>query len=245
MDAVAGIAYRDPTLPIETDRTRRRALRRHRRGLRRAGLPGEGPRRTRHPAPVAAVRHRERKRSSCRRPLHQPAARPGERPTGTRATAPRCSTPTRGDRHPVPPSRENALLGGDFYDVVQTPDGTVHIMVAMSPTTDRTRRRWARRPGSPGALTFAGLRGNDRMRRLEQILRAERAGTGIFATVLSVAPSARRALHPRCARVIRDAAARARHGAVAGAARQARAGHGAQQWPQPSWNRLTAMACCC
>jgi serine phosphatase RsbU (regulator of sigma subunit) len=36
-------------------------------------------------------------------------------------------------------------------------------------------------------LTFAGLRGNERMRCLEQILRAERAGSGIFATVLSVA----------------------------------------------------------
>ena len=37
------------------------------------------------------------------------------------------------------------------------------------------------------ALTFAGLRGSDRMRQLERILRAERAGKGIFATVLSLA----------------------------------------------------------
>jgi serine phosphatase RsbU (regulator of sigma subunit) len=36
-------------------------------------------------------------------------------------------------------------------------------------------------------LTFAGLRGADRMRQLERILRAERAGKGIFATVLSLA----------------------------------------------------------
>ena len=34
-------------------------------------------------------------------------------------------------------------------------------------------------------LTFAGLRGADRMRQLERIVRAERAGKGIFATVLS------------------------------------------------------------
>jgi serine phosphatase RsbU (regulator of sigma subunit) len=27
------------------------------------------------------------------------------------------------------PSRTNALLGGDFYDVVQTPDRTVHIVI--------------------------------------------------------------------------------------------------------------------
>lgn len=86
------------------------------------------------------------------------------------------------------PSRENALLGGDFYDVVQTPDGTVHVMVGdvaghgpdEAALGAALRIAWR-------ALTFAGLRGNDRMRRLEEILRAERAGTGIFATVLSVA----------------------------------------------------------
>lgn len=86
------------------------------------------------------------------------------------------------------PSRENALLGGDFYDVVQTPDGTVHVMVGdvaghgpdEAALGAALRIAWR-------ALTFAGLRGNERMRRLEQVLRAERAGVGIFATVLSVA----------------------------------------------------------
>ncbi|GAY15589.1 PP2C family protein-serine/threonine phosphatase [Mycobacterium sp. shizuoka-1] len=86
------------------------------------------------------------------------------------------------------PSRENALLGGDFFDVVQTPDGTVHVMVGdvsghgpdEAALGAALRIAWR-------ALTFAGLRGNERMRRLEQILRAERAGSGIFATVLSVA----------------------------------------------------------
>ena len=130
------------------------------------------------------------------------------------------------------PSRENALLGGDFYDVVQTPDGTVHIMVGDVAATDRTRRRWARMIAWR-ALTFAGLRGNDRMRRLEQILRAERAGTGIFATVLSIA------LRPDG----RFTAVRAGHPGMllhgpdtvrwleppAGPA----LGLGAQQWPQP------------
>src|SRR6185312_9097153 len=37
------------------------------------------------------------------------------------------------------------------------------------------------------ALTFAGLRGPDRMRELERILVTERASKGIFATVLSLA----------------------------------------------------------
>ena len=27
------------------------------------------------------------------------------------------------------PGRANALLGGDFYDVVETPDGTVHAVI--------------------------------------------------------------------------------------------------------------------
>ncbi|AKK30370.1 chemotaxis protein CheY [Mycobacterium sp. EPa45] len=86
------------------------------------------------------------------------------------------------------PSRENALLGGDFYDMVQTPDGTVHVMVGdvAGHGPDEAALGAALRIGWR-ALTFAGLRGNDRMRRLEQVLRAERAGTGIFATVLSVA----------------------------------------------------------
>jgi serine phosphatase RsbU (regulator of sigma subunit) len=86
------------------------------------------------------------------------------------------------------PSRENALLGGDFYDMVQTPDGTVHVMVGdvaghgpdEAALGAALRIAWR-------ALTFAGLRGNERMRRLEQILHAEGARSGIFATVLSVA----------------------------------------------------------
>ncbi|BBX06783.1 PP2C family protein-serine/threonine phosphatase [Mycolicibacterium aichiense] len=86
------------------------------------------------------------------------------------------------------PSRENALLGGDFYDMVQTPDGTVHVMVGdvAGHGPDEAALGAALRIGWR-ALTFAGLRGNDRMRRLEQVLRAERAGSGIFATVLSIA----------------------------------------------------------
>jgi serine phosphatase RsbU (regulator of sigma subunit) len=86
------------------------------------------------------------------------------------------------------PSRENALLGGDFYDMVQTPDGRVHVMVGdvAGHGPDEAALGAALRIGWR-ALTFAGLRGNERMRRLEQILRAERGGRGIFATVLSVA----------------------------------------------------------
>ena len=64
------------------------------------------------------------------------------------------------------------------------------------------------------ALTFAGLRGPERMRELERILRTERAGSGIFATVLSLAiPPDGSAVHRGSRRPSRHAAARAGHGA--------------------------------
>jgi serine phosphatase RsbU (regulator of sigma subunit) len=86
------------------------------------------------------------------------------------------------------PSRESALLGGDFYDFVQTPDRTVHVMIGdvAGHGPDEAALGVALRIAWR-ALTFAGLRGADRMRQLERILRAERSGRGIFATVLSLA----------------------------------------------------------
>lgn len=86
------------------------------------------------------------------------------------------------------PSRQHTLLGGDFYDFVQTPDRTVHVMVGdvAGHGPDEAALGVALRIGWR-ALTFAGLRGNERMRQLERILSTERPGTSIFATVLSVA----------------------------------------------------------
>ncbi|WP_123024962.1 PP2C family protein-serine/threonine phosphatase [Mycolicibacterium stellerae] len=86
------------------------------------------------------------------------------------------------------PSRENTLLGGDFYDFVQTPDRTVHVMIGdvAGHGPDEAALGVALRIAWR-ALTFAGLRGPDRMRGLDRILRTERAGKGIFATVLSLA----------------------------------------------------------
>ena len=88
------------------------------------------------------------------------------------------------------PSRQHALLGGDFYDFVQTPDRTVHIMVGdvAGHGPDEAAIGVALRIGWR-ALTFAGLRGNERMRQLERILSTERPGSSIFATVISVAMS--------------------------------------------------------
>jgi len=86
------------------------------------------------------------------------------------------------------PSRRDALIGGDFYDVVQTPDRTVHIMIGdvAGHGPDEAALGVALRIGWR-ALTFAGLRGNQRMCQLDRILTTERPGRGTFATLLSVA----------------------------------------------------------
>ncbi|MFY1621511.1 PP2C family protein-serine/threonine phosphatase [Micromonospora sp. WMMD736] len=86
------------------------------------------------------------------------------------------------------PGRQNALLGGDFFDFVQTPDRTVHVMIGdvAGHGADEAALGVALRIAWR-ALTFAGLRGAERMRQLERILHAERGKKGIFATVLSLA----------------------------------------------------------
>jgi serine phosphatase RsbU (regulator of sigma subunit) len=86
------------------------------------------------------------------------------------------------------PSREDAQLGGDFYDVVQTPDRTVHVLIGdvsghgpeEAALGVALRIAWR-------VLVFAGVHGADRMRQLDRIMRVERAGEGTFATALSVA----------------------------------------------------------
>ena len=94
-------------------------------------------------------------------------------------------------RGPAPshrPSRPPARLGGDFFDVVQPPDRPVPVMIGdgAGHGPDEAALGVALRIAWR-TLTFAGLRGAERMRQLERILRAERAGKGIFATVLSLA----------------------------------------------------------
>ena len=86
------------------------------------------------------------------------------------------------------PSREDALLCGDFYDVVQTPDRVIHVLIGdvaghgpdEAALGAALRIAWR-------TLTFAEIHGVDRMRQLERMLRAERTDKGIFATVLSLA----------------------------------------------------------
>ncbi|MGW0159448.1 PP2C family protein-serine/threonine phosphatase [Mycobacterium sp. NPDC003323] len=86
------------------------------------------------------------------------------------------------------PSRQDALVGGDFFDVVQTENRTVHVMIGdvAGHGPDEAALGVALRIGWR-ALTFAGLRGNERMRELDRILTTERPHKGIFATLSSVA----------------------------------------------------------
>ncbi|SDP21862.1 PP2C family protein-serine/threonine phosphatase [Actinacidiphila guanduensis] len=92
------------------------------------------------------------------------------------------------------PGRSRALLGGDFYDTVRTPDGTVHAMIGdvcghgpdAAALGVELRIAWR-------ALTFAGLGGADLLRTLQDVLVHERADEEIFATlcVVDIAPGGR------------------------------------------------------
>jgi serine phosphatase RsbU (regulator of sigma subunit) len=86
------------------------------------------------------------------------------------------------------PSRASALLGGDFYDVVQTADRTVHIVIGdvAGHGPDEAALGVALRIAWR-TLTFSGIHGADAMRQLERILHAEGAILGTFATMLSLA----------------------------------------------------------
>ncbi len=85
------------------------------------------------------------------------------------------------------PGQQRSLLGGDFYDVVQTSDGTVHALIGdvCGNGPDEAAMGVGLRFGWR-TLTLAGLRKADRMRLLEQVLVAERPHDGMFATVCTV-----------------------------------------------------------
>ncbi|MHB9860776.1 PP2C family protein-serine/threonine phosphatase [Streptomyces sp. YIM S03343] len=94
------------------------------------------------------------------------------------------------------PGRSRALLGGDFYDTVRTPDGTVHAMIGdvcghgpdEAALGVELRIAWR-------ALTLAGLCGDELLKTLQQVLEHERSDEEIFATVCTVdiTPDGRRA----------------------------------------------------
>ena len=81
------------------------------------------------------------------------------------------------------PGRQRALLGGDFLDVVQTADGTVHAVIGdvsghgpdAAALGVSLRITWR-------ALTLAGLQGTALLDLLERVLVAERPRADMFAT---------------------------------------------------------------
>ncbi|MDX3235714.1 fused response regulator/phosphatase [Streptomyces sp. ME03-5709C] len=85
------------------------------------------------------------------------------------------------------PGRSRALLGGDFYDTVRTPDGTVHAMIGdvcghgpdEAALGVELRIAWR-------ALTLAGLCGAALLGTLQQVLEHERSDAEIFATLCQV-----------------------------------------------------------
>ncbi|GAA2507358.1 MULTISPECIES: PP2C family protein-serine/threonine phosphatase [Actinomycetes] len=94
------------------------------------------------------------------------------------------------------PGRSRALLGGDFYDAVRTPDGTVHAMIGdvcghgpdEAALGVELRIAWR-------ALTLAGLCGDELLGTLQEVLEHERPDEEIFATLCTVdiAPDGRHA----------------------------------------------------
>ncbi|MEV0413854.1 fused response regulator/phosphatase [Streptomyces sp. NPDC050448] len=94
------------------------------------------------------------------------------------------------------PGRSRALLGGDFYDTVRTPDGTVHAMIGdvcghgpdEAALGVELRIAWR-------ALTLAGLCGDELLSTLQEVLEVERPCDEIFATLCAVdiSPDGRRA----------------------------------------------------
>ncbi|MFH8391404.1 PP2C family protein-serine/threonine phosphatase [Streptomyces sp. NPDC018036] len=93
------------------------------------------------------------------------------------------------------PGRAHALLGGDFYDIVQSADGTVHALIGdvSGHGPDEAALGVALRIAWR-TLVLSGVTDADQVGRLEEILMAERAKVGVFATlvVLSVGPGRRR-----------------------------------------------------
>ncbi|WP_242686220.1 SpoIIE family protein phosphatase [Aeromicrobium sp. IC_218] len=85
------------------------------------------------------------------------------------------------------PGRAQSVLGGDFYDVVQTADGTVHVLIGdvSGHGPDEAalgvglRIAWR-------TLVISGATGPEQLRLLERVLVAERTSAEVFATLTSI-----------------------------------------------------------
>ncbi|MFG3101852.1 PP2C family protein-serine/threonine phosphatase [Streptomyces sp. NPDC048182] len=82
------------------------------------------------------------------------------------------------------PGRAQALLGGDFYDIVQSGDGSVHALIGdvSGHGPDEAALGVALRIAWR-TLVLSGITGAEQLVRLEEILVAERARTHVFATL--------------------------------------------------------------
>jgi serine phosphatase RsbU (regulator of sigma subunit) len=98
------------------------------------------------------------------------------------------------------PGRAQALLGGDFYDVVESADGTIEMLIGdvSGHGPDEAALGVALRIAWR-TLVLSGIEPPERLRRLDQILDAERPEGHIFATLSCVTLSPDR----RLARVVR------------------------------------------
>ncbi len=83
--------------------------------------------------------------------------------------------------------RAHALLGGDFYDVVQTDDGSVHALIGdvCGHGPDEAALGVALRIAWRTSV-LGGIGGLEQLRLLEKVLVAERSAREIFATLTTV-----------------------------------------------------------
>ncbi|WP_019143884.1 PP2C family protein-serine/threonine phosphatase [Aeromicrobium massiliense] len=85
------------------------------------------------------------------------------------------------------PGRAQSVLGGDFYDVVQTDDGTIHVLIGdvSGHGPDEAalgvglRIAWR-------TLVISGATGDEQLQLLERVLVAERTSAEVFATLTSI-----------------------------------------------------------
>jgi serine phosphatase RsbU (regulator of sigma subunit) len=89
------------------------------------------------------------------------------------------------------PGRRQALLGGDFYDIVETPDGVVHVLLGdvCGHGPDEAALGASLRIGWR-TLVLSGIPEPDRLAYLQDVLASERTNDELFATVctLAIAP---------------------------------------------------------
>ncbi|MFD4481248.1 PP2C family protein-serine/threonine phosphatase [Streptomyces sp. NPDC058471] len=85
------------------------------------------------------------------------------------------------------PGRAQALLGGDFYDIVQSADGTVHALIGdvSGHGPDEAALGVALRIAWR-TLVLSGVTGAEQVGRLEEIMLAERVKPYVFATLTSL-----------------------------------------------------------